>query len=230
MKLITSSILIIGSLMTTDNHSSFNEKYNQANQFCLSIIPDVQIISEGYDLNALEIIPIVFPECTRFNIFTDKIETAALRYLYVENGKESANFSIGAFQMKPAFIEALEKNIHLSTTLNTYQKDHFKYISNDLKINRSERFLRLNSLEWQIHYLSVFHKIMDEKFQQKKWVHPEDKIAFYASAYNFGFTASETKILNYQKKKAFPYGDGDSKESYGKIAKNYFLKLNHYAY
>ena len=48
---------------------------------------------------------IFFPELIRYSFIRDLLETTALEYLYIENGKNYADFSIGRMQMKPSFIE-----------------------------------------------------------------------------------------------------------------------------
>ncbi len=56
-------------------------------------------------------ISIVLPELIRWNALQDIMETTALELLYVEKGKDGADFSIGYFQMKPSFIENLENYV-----------------------------------------------------------------------------------------------------------------------
>src|SRR5664280_591993 len=52
---------------------------------------------------------IIFPELIRYSSIRDIIETAALKSLYIQYGKNNEDFSIGQFQMKPSFAEDIEK-------------------------------------------------------------------------------------------------------------------------
>lgn len=47
---------------------------------------------------------------------------------------------------------------------------------------------------------------MDEKYKTKTFLNIEEKIRFYATAYNYGFTKPDDEILAYQQVKAFPLG------------------------
>lgn len=75
------------------------------------IIDDV--LSDLNESEKAEVLSIVFPEIIRWNEFQDVIEISADRTLYVNGGSKLGDFSLGSFQMKPSFIESLERYIFL---------------------------------------------------------------------------------------------------------------------
>ena len=54
---------------------------------------------------------IVAPEVTQYSHLSNKIESYSLNVFYAQNGSEYANFSIGYFQMQPAFLERIEDSV-----------------------------------------------------------------------------------------------------------------------
>ncbi len=60
---------------------------------------------------------IIAPEVSQFNNMTDATQIYALKVLYVQGGKSYANFSIGWFQIKPSFVELLEKMVSNDSVL-----------------------------------------------------------------------------------------------------------------
>ncbi|MCA6428753.1 MAG: hypothetical protein IM613_04900, partial [Cytophagales bacterium] len=93
-----------------DYKKIFGRDYEQAAAF----LAKEKWISEhikNFGLPVDEVLAVVFPELIRFNSIQDKIEVLALESLYIQYGKSYANFSIGRFQIKPSFVEMLEKKI-----------------------------------------------------------------------------------------------------------------------
>lgn len=60
-------------------------------------------------------ISIVAPEVSQYSQVADFLEMRALGISYLNNG--SADFSVGFFQMKPSFVEELEKKIAANRSL-----------------------------------------------------------------------------------------------------------------
>ena len=54
-------------------------------------------------------VAVVFPELVRYSALMDFMETTAVKALYQQKGVKGADFSIGRFQMKPSFVEDLER-------------------------------------------------------------------------------------------------------------------------
>lgn len=127
---------------------------------------------------------IIAPELVRFHQLQNKLELMALQVLYINFGHDYADFSIGPFQIKPSFAERIEKDILRIST----KKSH------PASINREERINRLNSISGQILYLRYFLQLMDHKYAHKKWRSGEEKLRFYATAYNCGYWHPESYI------------------------------------
>ncbi len=60
---------------------------------------------------------------------------------------------------------------------------------------RAKRLNRLKTAEGQVKYLTAFIKIMDVKFSFINWNSDEEKLRFYATAYNSGYKKSAQNIL-----------------------------------
>jgi len=147
---------------------------------------------------------IVAPELTQFSYLSNKIETYSLKVFYVQNGTAYSDFSIGVFQMKPSFIEAMENYINADANLkHTYKKFLFKEPNE--RQARVERVERLGTVEWQIEYLALFCTIVNHKFANTAFANEEDKLRFYANAYNSGFHKTEQQIKEIAQKALFPH-------------------------
>lgn len=140
------------------------------------------------------------PEVAVYDLFLDKIETKASEIFYVNLGGDYANFSLGMFQMKPLFAEKIEK-IYL--TLKITGKIDFSYTDTAASEIRYHRIKRLKNTEWQQKYLIACYEILNFKYA-KKYTDTENKIRFYAAAYNYGFDAPEQEIKKWEKKISFP--------------------------
>lgn len=168
---------------------------------------------------------IVFPELIRFSLFRDFFETKALELGYVEYGKEMVDFSIGRFQMKPSFVEKLEKYVKESKKLAEKYNEITQFKNSAEKDMRMERIERLGKLNWQIRYLECFYDILSEKFKDIKWSDDIEKLKFYATAYNHDFNASTEEIEKWINVKAFPYGASykGKQYSYSDISAYFFI-------
>lgn len=131
---------------------------------------------------------IVFPSLTRYSALKDIMETSGMKTLYVQSGRKYSKYTVGRFQMKPAFAEMIERNVI------KYKISDFKFKMQNNPKARLERARRLDSPEWQVQYLIMFTKVMDKRFAHLKWKTPSDKIRFYSTAYNVGFNKNERAI------------------------------------
>jgi hypothetical protein len=223
MKTVSLTALVVCIFSFANVKSTQTERYNQAEIYCQSIQGEFENIAVGYGLDYREVIPIVFPECTRFSEFSDQMETTALEYFYVKFGSDGANFSIGHFQMKPGFIETLEEQLG-TVDLTDSQKAHFAFKPTEMKEVRAERIARMTDTEWQIHYLCLFYKVMERRMVDKVWQSRSERVSFFAAAYNYGFLSSEADIKAWESQSKFPTDEYGGKAPYGDIAANYFLK------
>jgi len=182
----------------------YHKDCEKAKEFFVEHKSKFENVSKTCGLSAEFLFAIVAPEFTQFSYLSNKIETYSLKVLYVQGGKAYSDFSIGFFQMKPSFIERLENYIMTDTTLkNKYKK--FLFEKPDERQARVERIERLNSLEWQIEYLALFCSIVNHKFSNTTFVNEEEKLRFYASAYNCGLHKSESEIERIGQKALFPH-------------------------
>lgn len=182
---------------------------------------------EHWDKSTINALSIGAPELLRYNLLSDFLETSALEILYVQYGKEKANFSIGQFQMKPSFIEQLEILIKCDAEISEF-KAIAQYNSDTEEEIRSERLHRIKDWNYQIKYLKAFHFYASKHYQNHlQHLCEADQIAFIATAYNMGINTSAEDIINYQEKQNFPYGsDFQGKQySYGELSATIFQHL-----
>lgn len=219
------NLLIFSSILLLFSFNSTSEKldFEFADTYCSTIEKQADMIGKKYKLSAAEILPVVYPECSRFSNVSNVFETNILAYYYMQDGREGADFSVGYFQMKPSFLEDLEDIISKDSSMSMY-KQKFSYKVNTLSEIRDERLNRLFSQSWQIEYLCAYTLIMKQKYAREKTDLPE--IKFLASGYNYGFTKSSEEIITWSKKKAFPNGIKSDKSnfSYSDLAYSYKLK------
>ena len=166
---------------------------------------------------------IVAPEVSQYGQLSNTVETYSLKVLYVQYGKGYADFSIGHFQMKPSFIEDLEKYIAANNELKS-KYNHYLFKQPDNKNARIERVDRLNSLSWQINYLTAFCDVILHKFKNILFISDTEKVKFFAAAYNSGFHKSENELKKMQKLKYFPRF-GVEKYNYSDITNWFFLQI-----
>ncbi|MBN2806714.1 MAG: hypothetical protein JXR22_08645 [Prolixibacteraceae bacterium] len=168
---------------------------------------------------------IVFPELIRFHALRDRLETAALKTLYVQYGKQYANFSIGYFQMKPSFAEELEKAWMTSFPGTSIVFDTLQYAKNRLK-----RVERLSDPRDQILYLYCFYTLMQDRLQGYPNLNLEHKVRLMATAYNRGFSQSLLELEQHCRKPSFHTAIWPNSETprycYANIALEYFQQQN----
>ena len=171
-----------------------------------------------------EALSVVFPEVIRWNAFKDFFETEANIVLYVKKGSAWADFSIGQFQMKPSFIEELEKYVAEHDALKM-----FSYISISEKSDiesRKARVYRMSQIDWQLRYAHVYWLAAKDVFKKRKFKNAKERVHFFATAYNYGFQKPESEIESWQKRKCFPFGSKHKGEQvgFGDLAVEFFNK------
>ena len=132
-------------------------KDGAANAYCKEHRADWQEVWMEYDVPCDVAEAVIFPELIRYSMFQDKMETGAIKSLYVSKGKEGCDFSIGRFQMKPSFAEDLEKRWMRSGLARQYG---LYFDTKDNEMARKVRIARLEDEEWQCIYLAVFLKML----------------------------------------------------------------------
>jgi hypothetical protein len=212
----------------TDYVKVFGDNYNKANSF-IKTRADISLsflkngISPGFAW------AIVFPELIRYNSIKDKLELASLYTLYINFGESYANFSVGNFQMKPSFARSLEAD-YLKNRGKLLLAEDFSFDTCETRKARAERIKRLDDINWQTKYLSIFIKLLDYKYDDEVWDNAA-KLKFYATAYNAGYWLPKDEIRERENKKCFYIGlfnnDPDEKFNYALISDDYFSHSGH---
>jgi len=177
-----------------DYAAIFGRKYVEAEQF----LAQNDWIAASLSLPAVETRiaeAVVFPEVVRYHVLEDEIQVRALKVLYVQLGRQYANFSVGHFQMKPAFAEQLERDY--DRLFSAAEKAAFGIASYDLDDSshvRNERVRRLDDLYGQAEYLRLFMMIMGKLYVKATFADDLAKLRFYATAYNAGYSQGEAAI------------------------------------
>lgn len=205
-----------------DYKGIFGERYNEAILY-LSAEKwmDEMLIQEN--INPCFAKAIIFPEVIRYSVLKDKMELQGLFTLYVQYGSNYANFSVGRFQMKPTFAELIEKDINTNLGIKPE-----KYAIDTLftSSSRLTRIKRLESPRWQVQYLIWFIRLMDKKYPEGNWNSNSEKLVFYATAYNCGYTNTKTYINEMRKRQLFHTSlfDTGTKYNYADICLSYLKK------
>jgi len=201
-----------------DYRAIFSNDYDQAILFLQKEKWMTESIQK-HGLNSKEVFAIVFPELIRYNSIQDKVETFALETLYVQFGKDYANFSIGQFQIKPSFAENVEKDF-----INLFGLKESHLLSSDTlqtEDKRSRRVQRLKDKSWALDYLCMYFKVVTTRYPELK--NEAERIKFFACAYNCGFQKSKKEIETYLPKRFFHKGiTATVKYCYADIAWYYF--------
>ncbi|MBN2612959.1 MAG: hypothetical protein JXB00_15495 [Bacteroidales bacterium] len=162
--------------------------------------------SQKYKTDNAIITSVVFPELIRYSIFKNYFETKGLELIYVQHGKDYADYSIGYFQMKPSFVEMLEDYVISNDSLLRIYSHIISFKHHKPAKIRSERIARLKNIEWQVEYLNCFFSVARHRFPDVDMGNSEEKIRFYATAYNHGFDKPAGEIRRWTIVAIFPYG------------------------
>lgn len=163
---------------------------------------------------------IVAPEFSLYSKYTDIIELRTLYVMYLNTG--ISDFSVGPFQMKPSFIEDMEKYVISNSQLASKFSSLIPTGS-----NREKRKFRLENLStWngQLKYLNLFVIIVKEKTKFIEFKSIEEKLRYWSTLYNAGINCSQKKIIRLQQIKGFP--KFSNKFNYSKVSYEFFLKLS----
>ena len=111
MKIILLQIVFILLSLQTDYTDIFDSDYTWAVKFIKRNRKLFIEKSSEYRADTAVITSVIFPEVLRYSIFKNYFETKGLELIYTKYGKKYADFSVGYFQMKPSFVESLEKHV-----------------------------------------------------------------------------------------------------------------------
>ena len=93
-----------------DYQTIFEKEWKEAEKYITGQKEIWMVIFSEFGLRAELAEAVVFPELVLYSALQDCIETTAVKGLYLQGGTRGADFSIGRFQMKPSFAEALERD------------------------------------------------------------------------------------------------------------------------
>lgn len=228
LKLILIAFLFVSftTPVTNDYKKDFGNDYIHALQWLKLNSLAIDKCAEQFNIPAAQLKAIVFPELIRYNTVYDAIEINSLKYLYVSEGKDYADFSVGNFQMKPSFAEMIEQDANQYLDANFLHFCGFDKLKDlaDNEENRKERIARITSTQQQLIYLCAFYKICDVKFADRVFASVNEKVKFFATCYNVGYRRSYEKIVTVQSKKYFHTGKffTTANYNYADISNYYF--------
>ena len=219
---------IFGVLLCTTMVSYFSNFQEEAEEAVVFINENKsQICSILYDLSAEEqliAVSIVAPEISQFSSFLNYFELRTLFVMYLNTG--NADFSVGHFQMKPSFVENLEKKALVSKRLKEKFKDLIP--SGSKREKRKFRLNKLSSLAGQLKYLRLFIEITRTKTNDMKFNDSSAKLRYWATLYNSGMDLNESEVLRLQEVNLFP--KFERKYNYSSVSIEYYYKLKNYGW
>ena len=184
---------------------------------------------------------VVWPEVERYSRLQDALETAANYGTYITTGG-GPDFSIGLFQMKPSFVEEMEKAWMRSGLAREYE---LWFDTADNATARRIRISRLQKEEWQVIYVGVFLRLLYATYgsYNKKGERTQDgletlpvkeQVQLAATAYNRGVTWAAPgygdlqELRRHVKEKHFHYALIPTKKTrrycYARLAWNHYRK------
>lgn len=143
-------------------------------------------IFTAFEVDAQLAEAVIFPELIRYSLLQDYAETAAISSSYVLLGDKGADYSVGRFQMKPSFIEALERRWMQQPELPKQYDAWFD--TSDTRQARQVRATRIADTLWQCVYLSMFIRLLQIDFPDLALMNDEHRVLWIATAYNRGVT------------------------------------------
>jgi hypothetical protein len=223
-------ITIIFSSFRSPQTVNYRQEFGSDYSWAVNCLQRNNTIIEKYarqfSIPAKELKAIVFPELIRYNTVYDAIEINSLKYLYVSEGKNYADFSVGYFQMKPSFAEMIEQDANTLLDAGVLQLSGMDKLKNtaDTEANRKARVNRITNIEQQIIYLCVFYRICSAKFTAASFATVHHKLIFFATCYNAGYRRNYEKLVSLQSKKYFHTGKlwSNTHYNYAAISDYYF--------
>jgi len=191
-----------GSAQSLNYQEIFGQDWKKAELFVSENEQWMKPALDKYKIPYNVAIAVVFPELVRYSALRDKMEVTLLKALYVNLGKDYANFSVGHFQMKPSFAEKIREMAQ--SAMGRRSKNLFKDKSEypDSATLRASVVADLEDLKIQLNYLIVFFKICDNRFDLKG-MDETSRLRFLATAFNSGFYRSPQEIKTMEDKKFF---------------------------
>lgn len=220
-------LLLMQPIQAQNYQHVWEEDYAIAEATMIEYCPQFTLIAEANGMDTKEAMAVVFPETLRYSLVRDLLETEMVEFGYVNYGGNFADFSIGAFQMKPSFIERLEQYVCSNNKLKGFQS-LFSYSSTTPKGIRTERVEKLKKMEYQLEYLSCFLAIAFQEYEELNLMPPQERVKILAALFNAGFGYNLEELNKLAALKIFPYGSafGKNQYSYAGISQDFYLKYS----
>lgn len=212
---------------TTVNYAAhYGHSYQKAQKWVQEHRSILQVQADSHGLETTELTAIIFPELIRYSEWQNLLETEALALAYVEKGVTWADFSIGAFQMKPSFAEALEHCLQGWPEGRVAFSQLLPQANHTPREQRKARLNRLCSVQGQVQYLCAFVTWMQTRpgFYLVTST-PAQKITLLATAYNSGFKQDWPTLQWVSQQHFFPYGakyPQEGQHAYAAVALDYY--------
>lgn len=184
-----------------------------------------EIVSTTPQLSSSEralALAIVAPEISLFSKVVNFLELRTLYILYLNGG--TADFSVGPFQMKPSFVEEMERHAANSNELKERYPDLLPH--GNQRERREFRLNKLATIKGELQYLSLFISIAKSLTRNIRFDTDEQRLRYWATLYNSGLSLNEEKIARLQSKKMFPRRE--KRFNYSDIVCEFFNEINKY--
>ncbi len=198
------SIALFFGVLSTTSPTDYAETYARECAFAFDFYDGsgfVRNVQARANVPPEFLFAIVAPEITQYHHLRDVVEQIALFALYTHSGRDYADFSVGIFQMKPSFAEAIEQEVRADGKLQTLFPE-FVFSGEDTMPERRNRLKRLQSTDWQMSYLMAFAAMMERRFG--KFENTEKDVILWAAAYNSGFARPVEELEKMCKLELFP--------------------------
>lgn len=190
------------SAQSDDYRVIFSGNWEKAQSFLDKNESWMKAACERYDIDFPFAAAIIFPELIRYSALRDRIEISLLQTLYINLGEEYADFSVGQFQMKPSFAEQVREKAGSSGDRKIRKMFRSRsYFGSPLEY-RESIVSDLEDINSQMNYLISFIRICETRFR-RKWGNANDKLRFFATAYNCGLDKDAGYIESMSQKKYF---------------------------
>jgi len=199
--------VLAGLKIHGQNHSlNYDEIFGTDWQKALTFLEENEVWMSpaltGFNVPYDEAVAVVFPELVRYSALRDKVEITMLKTLYRNLGDDYANFSIGVFQVKPAFAEEIHERVFAGTDREL--KSLFRKRSSfpNKRLYRASIISDLENPETELNYVIAFYRLCEKRFGNE-WPDKESKIRFLATAYNTGQLNNKKDVETMYDKKYF---------------------------
>ncbi|POY39315.1 hypothetical protein C3K47_02115 [Solitalea longa] len=188
-KFITVVLLCLGVIESNAQTINYEQEFKADYQKAFTYLTENKWIADSlakYHVPVNFALSIVFPELVRYSAIRDQMEIGGLKILYVSFGNDYADFSIGRFQMKPSFAEQISndlRSLQLPYKFSILIRNHSISEENQ----RKAIVANLESIQKQVLYLTAFYQLCEQRFKSVSWKSEEEKLRFYATAYNCGY-------------------------------------------